>query len=238
MVRKSSVSSASRRHRRRRLQREDWVEAALRRLATGGVETVRVELLARDLGVSKGSFYWHFKDRAELLDAVLRRWEATTERVIASAAEAATPPERMARFLDLATAWAGDAGEAELENAVLAWAQQDPAVAERVAAVEAIRTKNAEQLLSELGFPPAEAAAWADLGYTTVVGLMSRSSRDPRFRQWPQAGYLARLVEAAQLVVERDATKTQSPRTRSRRRKRAKSAGPLADMKPTLRRHP
>jgi AcrR family transcriptional regulator len=205
MVRKSSTTARNRPDRRRRLQRGEWVEAALRRLAAGGIEEVRVELIARDLGVTKGSFYWHFKDRAELLEAVLQEWEATTDRVIESAAEATTAAERMTRFNELVTAWAADADEAALENAVLAWAQRDAAVAERVAAVEAIRTQNAELLLSELGFPPAEAAAWAEIGYTTVVGMTSRSTRDPRFRQWPETGYLTRLLEAAQLLVEREA---------------------------------
>ena len=45
------------------------------RLAEHGVESVRVEVLARDLGVSKGSFYWHFRDRGELLEKLLARWE-------------------------------------------------------------------------------------------------------------------------------------------------------------------
>ena len=203
MVRKLKAVARSRGDQRRRLQRGDWVEASLRRLAAGGVEAVRVELIARDMGVTKGSFYWHFKDRAELLEAVLQAWESTTERVIESAAQAPTPPERMARFNELVTAWAADADEAALENAVLAWAQKDAAVAERVAAVEALRTRNAEQLLFELGFPPAAAAAWSEIGYTTVVGMVSRSTRDPRFRHWPQEGYLTRLLEAAELLVVR-----------------------------------
>jgi hypothetical protein len=61
----------------------------------------------------------------------------------------------------------------------LAWAQNDAAVAERVAPIEVARTGNAERLLGEIGFPPSEAAAWADIGYTTVVGMMSRTTRDP-----------------------------------------------------------
>jgi AcrR family transcriptional regulator len=188
------------------LRRQDWVEAALERLAASGVDAVRVELLARELGVTKGSFYWHFKDRAELLDAVLREWEATTEAVMPSVSDGATPAERMERYLELVTAVAADARQAALENAVLGWAQQDPAVAERVAAVEGQRTANSERLLAELGFPPAEAAAWADIGYTTYVGMMSRSTRDPRFRQRPRLDYLERLVAAAEAVVERQAT--------------------------------
>ena len=57
------------------LQPDDWIRAAFARLSTEGIESVRIELLARDLGVSKGSFYWHFQDREELLAKMLDRWE-------------------------------------------------------------------------------------------------------------------------------------------------------------------
>jgi AcrR family transcriptional regulator len=188
--------------RRTRLQRQDWIEAAVRRLAESGVEAVAIEPLARELGVTKGSFYWHFKDRGELLEALLEEWEALTPRVTDSAPEGATPSERMEQFLEGITATAADAESAALEGAVLAWAQKDPAVAERVADVERRRTANAERLLAELGFPPDEAASWADIGYTTYVGMMSRSTRDPRFRHWPQADYLERVLQAARSLVE------------------------------------
>jgi AcrR family transcriptional regulator len=200
-----TASTESRDGRRGRLRRQDWVDAARKRLAESGVEAVRIAPLARDLGVTKGSFYWHFKDRGELLDALLDEWEATTDRVAASVPEAATPAERMERFLAAVTSTAADPEEAAVENAVLAWAQNDPAVAERVAAVERRRTVNAERLLVELGFPPAEAASWADIGYMTYVGMTSRSSRDPRFREWPQSDYLGTVVRAAQALIERPA---------------------------------
>jgi AcrR family transcriptional regulator len=203
MVRKATGKKKSPDERRTRLRRQDWVDAARKRLATSGVEAVRIAPLARELGVTKGSFYWHFRDRGELLDAVLGEWEATTDRVAASVPEEATAAERMDQFLAAVTATAADPEEAAIENAVLSWAQNDPAVAERVAAVERRRTANAERLLVGLGLPPGEAASWADIGYMTYVGMMSRSTRDPRFRRWPQSDYLERVVRAAQALVER-----------------------------------
>jgi AcrR family transcriptional regulator len=193
--------------RKPRLQKEDWVAAARRRLTSSGVDAVRVELLARDLGVTKGSFYWHFKDRADLLDALLRDWEEITVRATAALAEPATPAQRTKHFLETVTASAADPDEAALERAVLAWAQHDTAVAKRVATVEKKRTANAEELLVGLGFPPADAAVWADIGYTTFVGMMSRSSREARFRRPPRTDSLMRLLEAAQLSVERSAAR-------------------------------
>lgn len=60
------------------LGREAWIAAGLAALSSGGVEAVRVEVLARALHVTKGSFYWHFADRRELLDAIVAHWETTT----------------------------------------------------------------------------------------------------------------------------------------------------------------
>src|SRR5215469_13533470 len=66
---------ATRRHSGTRLDRRDWVDAGIVILASKGVDAVRVESLAKQLNISKGSFYWHFKDRGDLLEAILERWE-------------------------------------------------------------------------------------------------------------------------------------------------------------------
>jgi AcrR family transcriptional regulator len=217
MVRKRTPTKSQPTRRRPRLRREDWVAAALQRLAASGVEAIRVEALATELGVTKGSFYWHFKDRPALLEAVLREWEATTERVAApTVSTEAAPAARMEEFLDLITASAGDPHDVAVEHAVLAWAQKDAAVAERVAAIEARRIANAQRLLVEVGFPRAEAAAWADIGYTTFVGMMNRSLRDPGFRDRRGADDLRRIVEAAQCLIANGTTA--SPRASPRRR--------------------
>ena len=64
---------------RRRMGREEWLRAARLALIRLGEDGVRVERLARDLKLTKGSFYWHFKDRDELLEALLREWEEESE---------------------------------------------------------------------------------------------------------------------------------------------------------------
>ena len=76
-------------------QREDWFAQGVRALREGGVEAVRVEPLARSLGVTKGSFYWHFADRPALLEALLALWERETAEVVTEAARAATPAQRL-----------------------------------------------------------------------------------------------------------------------------------------------
>src|ERR1041385_3058034 len=61
-----------------RLDKNQWLRATRLALLTGGPDAVRVEPLARELGVTKGSFYWHFGDRADLLEALLVEWEEET----------------------------------------------------------------------------------------------------------------------------------------------------------------
>ena len=86
------------------LSREEWIVAAIEALRSGGIDAVRIEVLARQLGVSRGSFYWHFEDRAELLATILARWEEETAWLISGASAAPTPRERAVRFFELANA--------------------------------------------------------------------------------------------------------------------------------------
>lgn len=84
---------------RQSLSAEDWADAALESIAEAGIKGVAVEPLARRLGVTKGSFYWHFANRRALLEAALRLWERReTEAVLARAAEEQDPRKRLARL--------------------------------------------------------------------------------------------------------------------------------------------
>src|SRR5688572_29530985 len=89
---------------RRRLRRDDWIRGAIAQLQRGGIDAVRVAALAPRLGVTRGSFYWHFADRAALLEALLEDWEAETPQLIAAASEAPAPRERLLRFFSAAEA--------------------------------------------------------------------------------------------------------------------------------------
>ncbi len=148
--------------------RRDWVHAGLHRLASHGVEGVRVEPLSRDLGVTKGSFYWHFADRSELLDAMLEEWaEAATEAVIDQAEAAGTAAEtRMRRLTEIAT----ERFDAELELELRAWGRRDARVGEVLLRVDRRRTDYLRRLLRQAGFEPAETEARAFLAYAILFG--------------------------------------------------------------------
>ncbi|MFE6254335.1 TetR/AcrR family transcriptional regulator [Agromyces sp. NPDC057865] len=90
---------------------DDWVGAAYRRFNEGGLAAVRVEAVARDLGATKGSFYWHFADRAALVNAVMERWERSeTDFVIDLVERAGTPEERLAALYDVIVDRMGERG--------------------------------------------------------------------------------------------------------------------------------
>lgn len=154
-----------------RLGREAWIEAGLALLAEQGVAAVGVEPLAVRLGVTKGSFYWHFRNRAELLSVLRQEWELrSTEAFIARVDQVGGAPAERLRALLLLTAEAPK----PLERAVRAWAALDPETARRVAAVDERRTTFVAALLGEIGHRPDAAVALARLIVCFVVGETMR----------------------------------------------------------------
>ncbi len=166
------------------LQRSDWVAAAAQVLATKGVSAVKIEALARDLGVSKGSFYWHFKNRDDLLEAVLDVWEESTDALIDAANQVSNPQQRLLTLMTLINEMATqNPNETIIDDAIFLWARENAAVRERVLAIEDKRFNFMANLFGDVGYPPADARERADFAYLAFVGFVSRASRDPAYRQ-------------------------------------------------------
>ncbi|WP_242111413.1 TetR/AcrR family transcriptional regulator [Luteimonas aquatica] len=91
--------AAEKPERKGRLSAEDWAQAALHLIAEQGVSAVAVEPLARRLGVTKGSFYWHFPSRDALLQAALERWESIEQESVFGMLEAVPDPRQRLRDL-------------------------------------------------------------------------------------------------------------------------------------------
>ena len=134
---------------------------------------VRVEAIARRLGATKGSFYWHFTDRAALLDALLEWWETETRWLIRSATEAVTPRARLDRYFALVAAHREYPPDAE----ILSWARRDAAVAVRVNRTERARFGFFQAELERAGFRRDEAERRARVGYFATQGWVERASR-------------------------------------------------------------
>lgn len=151
-----------------RTPRESWIQQGLRALAFGGPDVVRVEPLAKALGVTKGSFYWHFRDRQALLDAMLAAWEETlVDRAIEIADRGGGSGRTRLRRLFVA---AGEEGILDLELSVRDWARRDPAVAERVTRVDNRRLAYLRPLFAEFCGDAADVEGRCLLVLTLFVG--------------------------------------------------------------------
>jgi len=164
-----------------RLSRESWLDAALALLATGGSEAVKVEPLARRLRVTKGSFYWHFRDRRELLAAALRRWEQVETLAVLDAVEAGggTAVERLRRLFAIAF----ERRIMELEVALRRWAAREPRAREAVVRVDGRRLAYLRDLYVAAGLAPEAAEARGFVAYAALFGeSFVRSPRDAKMR--------------------------------------------------------
>jgi AcrR family transcriptional regulator len=164
-----------------------WLRAGLDALRNGGVAAVRVERLAQSLGVTKGSFYHHFRDRGALLEALLEFWsremtDAEFERVRALPGGLAT------RLLALAKDVL-EHGMGRYDPAIRAWARSDRRVGAAVAQVDRRRVRALAQFFEEGGFGAGESQVRARLFYTFLLG-------EPQVRAPARdAGELERMVK-------------------------------------------
>lgn len=149
------------------LTAECWAEAALDAIASGGLDAVAVEPLARRLGVTKGSFYWHFANRDALLRAALGRWEqAETDDIVARIGPEPDPYARIVKLFKAANA-SYRAGRLYL---AIAAAEDKPMVQAFVRRVSERRMNYLYDCYCALGFAPSLARHWARFAYATFMG--------------------------------------------------------------------
>ena len=153
-----------------RLERDDWLKAAFAALSESGVQQVRINPLCAQLGVTKGSFYWHFQNRAALLEAMLEGWEqrgteAIIETVDGAEGDAADHVRLLAR-----TVFAENPESDGIEAGIRAWAAHDPVAAQVVARVDERRLDYVRDLLRATGLSQAVATHRSALLYRTLIG--------------------------------------------------------------------
>ena len=150
---------------------ESWIEAGLKEIARTGVEGVRVEVLAKNLGVTKGGFYRRFRDRAALLEAMLQHWSAGRIAAIEkhTSLDGATARERLKELVPQYSERVNTEGMA-VELAIRQWARSDEIAANAAASVDVARLKNVGHLYRATGLPGEEADAQAVLFYCFVFG--------------------------------------------------------------------
>lgn len=163
----------------KRLSELDWLQHGLKTLKTSGYAGLKADLMAKSLGVSRGSFYWHFKDLGAFQIRLLDHWqETTTERVIEEIERnraARQPLEDL-----MSRAFLGEA-LGRLDQAIRLWAQYDPEVARRLLAVDKMRLGYLTQLFEENGLAEKDASRTARFTYAASLG----NAQIPN-RAWPK----------------------------------------------------
>lgn len=162
-----------------RLTKSAWIDHGLRTLASEGPNALKVGPMAAKLEVSRGSFYWHFRDIADFRTQVLRSWqERMTDQVIRELETAKAKPDRLKHLMQRAFV-----EKPRLDRAIRAWAAEDEEVARIVASVDARRVAYIAKLLVAAGVesrrapPRAAFMYWAYLGQAIVM--------DPRHASIP-----------------------------------------------------
>lgn len=172
------------------LSADDWINQGLKALAGGGFTALKADLLAKNMGVSRGSFYWHFADLGAFHAAILKRWrEIAAEQIIANVEAGTDEPLK-------ALLRRSFGARLDLERAVRNWAAFDAAAQSAVRAIDRRRIDYIEALLAKRGLAPATAQARAQILYWTFLGFALSGTPVPGARIQGLIDELLRMVSA------------------------------------------
>jgi AcrR family transcriptional regulator len=175
---------------------EHWIAAATEVLVDQGIDHVKVDLLATQLGVTRGSFYWHFRDRQDLLRQVLQTWsEVTTQQLTRRLKAAHTHPLQQLRdVISLPFRGRAAARAARIELAIRAWARRDVVARQAVDDSDAARLAYHRQVFQALGFDTHEAGIRAFILYSYEVAESVLSRQGTSAQKQARSAYIERLV--------------------------------------------
>jgi AcrR family transcriptional regulator len=170
-----------------RLSRDDWLDAAFNAVVEGGFDKARVLMIADALGVTRGSFYWHFTDHAEMIAALLARWRAgelSLEKRLRAETEAFTNPrDDLVHLLQAGLAHAGkDLENMRFELALRGQGRRDPEVAKMLADIDQVRMGLFREKFMQLTRDEKKSSELASLFYLAIVGgnqALSRPGNPP-----------------------------------------------------------
>jgi AcrR family transcriptional regulator len=161
----------------RKLSKEDWVVAGFKALHHGGPQAIKIESIAKSMGVSKGSYYWHFKIGSDLKFAMLDRWvEIATKDVIKETEQKLSRSDQTLRYLVKTTSASLSASSKIAifnESSIRDWARYDTDVAKVIKNVDSMRLEFVTIGFERVGFERARARENAKILYAALVGLSS-----------------------------------------------------------------
>lgn len=171
----------------------EWVDIARRVLIEEGIVEVKIDKLARIAGVTRGGFYWRFKSRDELLDALIEDWrETNTAPMLRVLAEPGTLRERMQRLADLYIA--EDEFSSSYDQAVRTWSTLSPDIARIVHEIDEVRIEAIRRIFAEAGHSGDEALVRARITYFHQVGYFATGILEPAERRKELRGIYLRVL--------------------------------------------
>jgi len=176
---------------------ETWIEAATTVLVDQGIDHVRVDVLAGELGVTRGSFYWHFRDREDLLRRVLHAWSERTTAQLTRRLESARddPREQLRDVISLPFRGRAAARAARIELAIRAWARRDEMARQAVDASDARRIAYHETIFTALGFAEEEARQRGFLLYSYEVAESLLHRQGSALQRQARSAFVEQLMQ-------------------------------------------
>jgi AcrR family transcriptional regulator len=172
--------------------REVWLAAAKRALIETGLEAVKIQPLASRLGIARTSFYWFFRDRNALLDALLEEWEAKNTGAFVDACEAYAETITEGLLNLIAVFQEESVFEPRLDFAVRGWAHRSAAVTARVNAADERRLAAIRGMFERFGYAPDDADVRARTVYLVQIGYIAMQVQESAA---VRMGRVARYVE-------------------------------------------
>jgi AcrR family transcriptional regulator len=188
---------------RNQLQRFDWLQRALQIFVDEGIDAIRITRLANDLGVTRGSFYWHFHNREDLIDALVSYWkDKNTAAITDSMTQASSLADGIFRFFETCI----DAAlfDPRLDLALREWARRSPTIHAMVDNEDAERIEALRQFYLRFDYPMPQALIRARVLYYSQIGFYALGTRESL---QTRLGYTEAYFEAftGQQLTRRDA---------------------------------
>ena len=155
---------------RNQLQRFDWLQKALEIFVEEGIDSIRITRLADDLGVTRGSFYWHFQNREDLINSLVSFWkDKNTAAITGSVAQAASLADGILRFFE--TCIDGSQFDPRLDLALREWARRSTAIRELLDGEDETRIEALRQFYLRFDYPMPQALIRARVLYYSQIGF-------------------------------------------------------------------
>jgi AcrR family transcriptional regulator len=176
------------------LQKRDWVTAARKLLIKHGISSVKVEPLAETMGVTTGSFYWHFSGRQELYDALLQDWYDTNTAPLYEAVKTAGSDPRR-QYLAFFGVWVLERDfDPQYDQAIRDWARTSKKVASVLREVDGARIRLLLEIFENFGYVGLDAEMRARVTYYHQVGYYAMHVKEMRDRRLELAPYYADIL--------------------------------------------